>query len=111
MAACDCHQMTDGGNPDHRLCDDHHVGQSPRVEAAFVHHFVQMMWGSGGVWQSEARIAGKAQKTTAALSRDAPRVEEVQKVGQKVGQGGGRRVKQGTWGRKALVLVRVLPES
>jgi hypothetical protein len=96
---------------DHRLRDDHHVGQSPLVEAAFVHHFVRMTWGSVGVWQSEERNAGKAPKTTAALSRDASRVQEVQKVGQGVGQGGGRRVRQGTWGRKALVLIRVLPKS
>ena len=42
--------------------------------------------------------------------RDAQRVEEVQKAGQKVGQGGGRRVRQETWGRKALAL-RVLPQG
>ena len=100
--------MRDGGNLDHRLCDGHHGGQSPLVEAAFVHHFVQMRRGSVGVGQPEARNAGKG---TAALSRDAPRVQEVQKVGQEVGQGGGRRVRQGTWGRKALVLVRVLPKG
>ena len=41
---------------------------------------------------------------------DAPRMREVQKVEQEVGQGEGRRVRQGTWGRKALA-VRVLPES
>jgi hypothetical protein len=93
------------------LRDDHRVGQSPPVEAVFVHDFVQMTWGSVGVRQSEARIAGKVQKPTVALSRDGPRVEEVQKVGQEVDQSGGRRVRQGTWGRKALGLVRVLPES
>ena len=49
------------------------------------------------------------QKTTVALSGDGPRVEEVQKVGLDVDQGGGRRVRQGTWGHKALGVV--LPES
>jgi hypothetical protein len=56
------------------------------------------------------RIAGRAQKMTVALLGHALGVEEVQKVGH-VGQGEGMRVRLGTWGHKALALVRVLPES
>ena len=46
-----------------------------------------------------------------ALLGHAPGAEELQKVEQKVGQCGGMRVRQGTWGRKVLALVRVLPKS
>jgi hypothetical protein len=102
--------MTDGGNLGHHLRDDHRVDRSPLVEATFVPHFVQMPRGSAGAGQTEARIAGKAQKMTAVLLKDAPG-EEVRKAGQKVGQGEDMRVRQGTWGRKALALARVLPEN
>jgi hypothetical protein len=103
--------MTDGENLDHHLRDDHHADRSPLVDVTFVHHFVRMTGGSVGAWQTEARIVGKVQKMAVALLRHAPGAEEVQRVEQIVGQGGGMRVRQGTWDRKALALVRVLPEG
>ncbi len=84
--------MMDGENLDRRLCDDHYAGRSPLVEAAFVDHFVQTTRESVGAGDSEAQIVGKAQKMTVALSMGAQTVE-VQKVGQEVGQGEGRRVR------------------
>ena len=69
-----------------------------------------MAWGSVVEGQTEVRIAGRAQKITVALLEHVPGAEEVESVVH-VGQGEGIRVRPGTWGHKALVLVRVLPES
>lgn len=91
-------------------CDDHHGDRSRLVEVTFVHHFVQMARGSVDAGQTEARIAGRAQKMAAALLGHAPEAVG-QKVGQKVGRGEGMRVKSGTWGHKALALARAPPES
>ena len=73
-------------------------------------HFVQMARGIGVEGHTEVRIAGLAQKMTVALLEHVPGAEEVESLVH-VGQGEGMRMRPGTWGHKALVLVRVLPES